>query len=306
MKHTFESIEPGMEFGPIEQVLDRHVATAFAFSVDDFHHMGANGVLPEVSASYSAWAAKRLMHLYMLTVFDPQGVKAVHVKEDFEFLAPVKLGSKLTLRGRCVDKYVRKGRGMVACVSEALDESGRVLVRQHSLEIVPRSESSPIDDTEPAGGVERLSARHVAGKKLDVAAVNDWQAYKGGQAVLPTLHKTIHQDQIGVFCGADEGWRNLHTSQEVANEAGFDRPLMSGLIHSCWFVELLTRFFGSGVMQNLRLGSTYLSPVQAGANVECYGQIVESSADRVGVELWSEADGKMAASGFAEILLPLN
>ncbi len=52
------------------------------------------------------------------------------------------------------------------------------------------------------------------------------EQYRGGAAGMPSMTNRIHQEQIGVFCGADEGWHNLYTSVEVANGSGFKRPIM--------------------------------------------------------------------------------
>lgn len=299
--HAFEELHAGMEFGPLQQVFDEHTARSYAFSVGDHSCVGAGGELAQQSHAYSAWAAKRLMHLYMLTVFNPNGIRSVHLKEDIELIAPIRIGQPLTMTGRCVGKYAKKGRGMVAIESEASDEAGNVLVRQRSLEIVPVSDPATLPDEEEIADPRLLSRLRVSADACSAPVIEQAADYTGGSAFLPVMTRTIHQDQISVFCGANEGWENLHTSTAVARAAGFERPIMSGLIHSCWHIEHLAGFFGEEVVRGMRLGNTYMRPVEAGSTVECNARIAASDASRLLVELWNCCEGNVVATGTAEV-----
>lgn len=299
--HTFEEISVGMEFGPLEQLFDEHTARAYAFSVGDYSFFDNGGGLKQQSAAYSAWAAKRLMHLYMLTVFNPAGIKAVHLKEDIELVAPVRIGQHLTMKGHCVGKYLKKGRGMVAIEAEARDEAGNTLIRQRSLEIVPVADIASASGGEEPADAHLLSGVRVSPEAPDAPIIVRPDDYQGEIAALPVMTRTIHQDQIAVFCGANEGWENLHTSNAIAQAAGFARPIMSGLIHSCWHIEQLGRFFGEGVASGMRLGNTYMKPVEADSTIKCHARVIMTERSRWLVKLWNSCDGDIVASGMAEI-----
>ena len=59
----------------------------------------------------------------------PQMRVSIWAKSEQEFLKPMKLGSKVCIRGKIVDKYTRRGRNYMVTELETTDESGEVLLR---------------------------------------------------------------------------------------------------------------------------------------------------------------------------------
>lgn len=59
----------------------------------------------------------------------PQLKAAIWAKSEHEFLNPFKIGSKLTIKGKVVRKYEKRGKFHVVCEYETMDETGRVLMR---------------------------------------------------------------------------------------------------------------------------------------------------------------------------------
>lgn len=296
-QQDYAALEVGERFGPVAFPVDDHFVKGFAFAVDDYHPLyfrrpGACGPV-----AHSSGIAKKLLHIFMEN-YDPQGISSVHLKEDIAFHAPVPFGETITLSGHFTDKFVRKGRPSVVLESEARDEAGRLLVSQRSVEIVPSRE--PAAESEPTA-YDGLSSRRVSGEWPAGALEAVKAADAAAGSTLPVLVKHIHQDQMSMFVGANDNWRNIHTDPEIARQAGFERTIMSGMIQACWFSEMMVTFFGESFLSGGRLGCTFLAPVQAGERIECRAVVRSIAADgSVEVEFWSlNAAGRMTAGGWA-------
>jgi acyl-CoA thioesterase FadM len=59
----------------------------------------------------------------------PEMRVSIWAKSEHQFLRPMKLGSKITIRGRIVDKYTKRGRNYIVSELETVDEAGEVLMR---------------------------------------------------------------------------------------------------------------------------------------------------------------------------------
>ena len=53
----------------------------------------------------------------------------IWAKSEHEFLKPMRVGSKVSIHGKIVDKYVKRGRNYVVTEYETLDEAGDVVMR---------------------------------------------------------------------------------------------------------------------------------------------------------------------------------
>lgn len=54
---------------------------------------------------------------------------AIWAKSEHEFLKPMKVGGKVSIKGTIVDKYVKRGRNYVVTDFETIDEDGDVVLR---------------------------------------------------------------------------------------------------------------------------------------------------------------------------------
>jgi acyl dehydratase len=59
----------------------------------------------------------------------PEMKVSIWAKSEQEFLKPMKLGSKIFIRGTVTDKYVKRGRNYMVTELETVDEAGEVLLR---------------------------------------------------------------------------------------------------------------------------------------------------------------------------------
>jgi acyl dehydratase len=297
-QQTYEALVVGETFGPVQFRIDDHFVKGFAFAVDDFSSLYFRGPGLCGPISHSSAIAKKLLHIFM-EGYDPQGIKSVHLKEDITYHAPVPFGEEITLRGRFSDVIVRRGHPCFVLESEARDASGRLLVSQRSVESVPTLVQ--LSDTEPKT-FDGLSRRRVEGQwPKDGPQAESVSTLKSPGTRLPVITKTIHQDQMSMFVGANENWRNIHTDPVLAREAGFDKTIMSGMIQACWFSEMMVSFFGESFLTTGKLGMSFLSPVKAGETISCHAVAQSTIPDgAVELEFWSrDESGRMSAAGWA-------
>lgn len=297
-QQNYQAIEVGETFGPVKFPVDAHFVKGFAFAVDDFSHLYFSEPGKCGPWAHSSGIAKKLLHLFMEN-YEPQGIKSVHLKEDIWFHSPVPFGQEIQLSGGFTDKFVKSGRPSVVLDSEARDQSGKLLVRQRSIEIVPTLE--PVSASDPKM-FEGLSGRRVSNNwPQGVSQVATAENLRAAGSILPTIRKTIHQDQMSMFVGANENWRNIHTDPETAKAAGFDTTIMSGMIQACWFTEMMVSFFGVSFLSGGQIGVTFFLPVKAGETIECRAVARKVNADQsVEIEFWSvNAEGRMTAGGWA-------
>jgi len=294
---TFENVEVGETFGPVTLKTDDFFLKSYAYATDDYSaveivdgQVRATGFVP------GAAIVSELM-LVFLTVYDPDGVVGLHQKEEAEYFAPVPVGTTLTLTGRYIDKYERRGKGYCVLEAEARDESGRLVVRQRSTEImrIPEGISVGTGSGEPD--------RRITPVPLDDARQSRITAETPVGTSLVPLVKHVRQAQMSVFSGAEIHKQGIHTVRSIAQKAGLKDCLAQGMMESCWASEYLTRLFGEAFLANGRHFTTYLSPVYAHDAITIEGRVSERTAEengqRVEVEYWlKNQDGVVTAVGF--------
>jgi hypothetical protein len=59
----------------------------------------------------------------------------IWAKSEHEFIKPMKVGGKVFIRGRVVDKYIKRGREYILSEFETVDENGEVLLKSRETSI---------------------------------------------------------------------------------------------------------------------------------------------------------------------------
>ena len=293
-KPTFDAIEVGETFGPVIFEMNDHFIKAYEFALDDWSpfyaaEAGEARIAPSISV------ATKLLHIFM-TKYDPNALVALHQHEEVVFHSRIGVGGSATLSGKYVDKYVRRGKGYVVLEGSASDADGRLLVTQRSIELM----DLPIGGGLVGGGAppagRRITGFWPEGRMIRPSLASGVEL---GDP-LPILNKVAHQDQMTVFCGADGGWRNIHTDIAVAQRAGMTATVVPGMMQACWFTEMMARFYGVEFFDAGSITCTFLRPVLRGEPVICRG-VVSTLARLDGepeaeVEFWAvNSKGEMVA-----------
>jgi hypothetical protein len=119
----YEAIPLGFEMGPLELLLDRETVMRYSTTVQ--------------------WKATEIMEIYQ---YAPPGMTILHhakmkfqarpglkaaiwAKTEHEFIKPMKIGAKVFIRGKVVEKYVKRGRNYLVAEYETRDENGELLMK---------------------------------------------------------------------------------------------------------------------------------------------------------------------------------
>ena len=122
-KSAFESTSIGADLGTLEVTLDEN-------TVNDRLQLVQWEAIELIDKLRTAPPGVTI-HQHPRMKFDksPTLRAAIWAKSEHEFLKPMKIGTRVTIRGRVVDKYVKRGRNYVVSEYETVDETGEVLMR---------------------------------------------------------------------------------------------------------------------------------------------------------------------------------
>lgn len=294
---VYENVAVGETFGPTELVLDEFFLKSYAYSTDDYTCMRIlDGAIVPGDFVPGAAIVSELMLVFLL-VYHPDKVVGLHQREEGEHFRPVRPGERLTLTGKYVAKYEKRGKGYVMLEAEARDESGVLVVRQRSTEVMRVPEGVKVGT---GGGTpeRRISPRPLAAPP----AARIVRGTAVGTALTP-LVKRVRQAQMSVFSGAEIHKQGIHTVRAIARSAGLKDCIAQGMMESCWASEFLTRAFGEAFLASGRHNTTYLSPVYPHDTITCEGVVTGIAAtpdgERIEAEYWMRnQDGIVTAVGW--------
>jgi acyl dehydratase len=121
-QENFEAIPIGMDLGTLEMTLDEETVRRRTELVQwETKEPAEKGFAPP-GFTISQHARMKFEAL-------PEMRVSIWAKSEQEFVKPMKLGSKIFIHGRIVDKYVKRGRNYMVTDLETTDENGEVLLR---------------------------------------------------------------------------------------------------------------------------------------------------------------------------------
>ncbi len=122
-KSGFEAFTIGKELVPFEMTLDEDTVNERvglvqweAGEVIEKFHMAPPGI-------------SIVHHARMKFMTFPELRASIWAKSEHEFIKPMKIGSKIFIRGKIVETYVKRARYYVVTEYETVDEAGEVLLR---------------------------------------------------------------------------------------------------------------------------------------------------------------------------------
>lgn len=271
---TFTSVELESPLGPARLVADEHLVRAYSFAQDDYHPwyrekspVGRPFVPP-------GSLANELLLLYYYH-FRQQECNAIHVAEQLSFHNLLFYGETVTVTGRYVDKYMKRGRGYVVLESEARAEDGRLILSHRGTEIMD-GVTAPLkrkDDTAVAPLVSSV----------------------------PVLQKTAQMDQVSVFSNAEKGQINIHNNSAFARTVGLESPVVQGMQQACYLIELGMATYGIDLLVSGTLDLRFIAPLYVGATAEVGGEVTQNP-DGERLECWvRDIDGRVTTVGTVSI-----
>ena len=119
----FESIPIGLDMEAVEVTLDANIADD-RLGVDQWWAGELVGKLSIAGPLTSIDQHPRMRFAKL-----PDLPASIWAKSEHEFLKPMKMGSRILIRGKIVDKDVKRGSNYIVSEFEAVDETGEVLLR---------------------------------------------------------------------------------------------------------------------------------------------------------------------------------
>lgn len=124
---SYDAIAVGEELGPVEYLIDAEAVQEYCGDWDDpnpLYREGSPERGPIMPPAYMAGLA--CFHL-LRTRWDSSGT--MNVATEHRNFRPVSVGDTITVKGRAVDKFVRRGLENIVVQSETYDSKGN-LVRE--------------------------------------------------------------------------------------------------------------------------------------------------------------------------------
>lgn len=128
-KLDFEAIPIGLSLGTVEITLDEDTVSDRL----EFVQWEARALLDKLRIAPPGMSIDQ--HARMKFMKLPDLRAAIWAKSEHEFLKPMKIGSKIFIRGKIVDKYVKRGRNYIVSEFDTVDEAGEVLLRSRETSI---------------------------------------------------------------------------------------------------------------------------------------------------------------------------
>ena len=241
----FDRIEPGQEVGSISYVLDDKVVG---------RHLRATGQdpYPGPYAPVSILAAEGVNladRFYDIS-------QSVHAGQQLEVHAVPRLGSTLTVSGRAVDKFVKRGRRYVQIATTTHDDAGVHIASGLTTGVVVYGEAegagAPKGDDHPA----------------DVNVI---------ETVGP-LERVMTKEAMVLY--EPEGDRNIHTDDDFARAVGLPSAIATGTLFLAYVFDLLYRRYGFAAVPGTQLDVRIRKPVFAGDVIVTTGVVVERDNGR--------------------------
>jgi acyl dehydratase len=119
----WDALSIGLEMGPLEIFLDNKTVKERAELVQ------WENSEPIDKLGYAPPGITVANHARMKFAALPDLRASIWAKSEHEFLKPMKVGSSIYIRGKIVEKYVKRDRNYVVADYETVDENGEVLMR---------------------------------------------------------------------------------------------------------------------------------------------------------------------------------
>jgi 3-hydroxybutyryl-CoA dehydratase len=310
--YTWDNLQTGEEFGPVEGILSELKVKLHAFAVDDYGAWYFQGSPFGARIGHSTLLATDILMLFTLA-YDanpPAFEGGLHARNELEFLRPIFVGQQVTIKGRTTEKYQKRAQNYRVLEGEVLDAAGQVCLRMRATETVGLAAGTPVGkgmSTPPPDAItgeipEGTPVLHHASKWVPVGSA------------LPSLTKRTSFEQSVAYSGFPYGWAeggarnmwvNIHTSIENARKHGQSDAVVQGLCSAAYISELCTNFFGPHWITTGRLSTAFIRPVVVRDAITASGIVKrledeESGRKRLWLDVWCKNQrGELTAVGRA-------
>jgi acyl dehydratase len=294
--YTWENIEIGEEFGPVEGIISDFQVKMHAYAVDDYSPWYFQDSPFGGRIGHPMLVANEIVGLFQL-VYDtnPSYAAGLHARNEIEFLQPLFVGQKVTLKARHTEKYQKRGQNYRILEGESLDEAGQPFLRLRATETVGLSAGTPVGRTTGIPPPDAITGEVPPG----APTVHQGSKWVPVGAVLASLTKHTTLEQSIAYSGFRYGWAedgakamrfSMHTDPEDARRRGQPDAIVQGLCSATYLSELCTSFFGPAWLTTGRLSTTFIRPVIVRDTLTATGRVkrleAEGDRNRLWLDVW--------------------
>ncbi len=291
--HTWENIEIGEEFGPVEGILSELKVKLHAFAVDDYGPWYFQGSPFGARIGHPTLLATDILMLFTLG-FDadpPSFGGGFHARNELEFLRPIFVGQRVIIAGRHSEKYQKRAQNYRVLEGEVLDEVGQPFLRMRATETVGLAPSRPEAQRTGTPPPDAITGEVPAGAPV-VSRASKWVPLG---AALPSLTKHTSFEQSVAYSGFPYGWVeggarkmwvNFHTDPEHARRQGQPDAVVQGLCSAAYISELCVNFFGPSWVTTGRLSTAFIYPVIVRDTITASGLVKRLEEEGGRIRLW--------------------
>ena len=213
----------------------------------------------------------------------------LHAKQEWAILRALPVGERARTRCTVIDRYIKRDREYIVNESLVFDQSDRLACRglTHQSFLMDDAPASLEAEKERKGKKEQPPhPATIEGERLE------------------SLERKITLEMSRAFSGPAE---NYHTNEELAQQLGFPKVLVQGMLTTCLVSDLMTRNFGLGWYMGGRMSVNLTGIVWADDTLITHGTITGETSEgpnrRVHLAVWGEkSDGTLALVGSASAL----
>ncbi len=126
----------GDEFTPLEFIITEEMVDRNAWANDDYNPWYMEDSPFGGRIASPTFLAHQYLELFHGHYYDPPG-GGLYPRQEFEFINPIRIGKKIRVTGRLIDRYPKKGREYFVSEILATDEDGTEIVRMHGTMAYP-------------------------------------------------------------------------------------------------------------------------------------------------------------------------
>ncbi len=308
--YTYENIQIGEEFGPVEGIVSDFQVKTHAYAVDDYSPWYFQCSPFGGRIGHPTLLANDILRLFMLGYdMRPPFAGGLHARNEIEFLRPVFVGQKVTIKGRHTEKYQKRAQNYRILGGEVLNEAREECLRMRATETVGFGASTPVGKGMGGPPPDAITGEVPPGAPT-VFHASRWVPVG---AALPCLTKHTTLEQSIAYSGSPYGWveggaktmrMGIHTDPEDARRRGQPDAIVQGLCSATYVSELCTTFFGPSWLTTGRLATAFVRPVIVRDTITVAGLVKrledEGERKRLWLDVWCKNQrGELATVGRA-------
>jgi acyl dehydratase len=251
------------------------MAAFYADALDDHHPLHAEYAPPLILHSE---CYRFVGDWYLKNLFGN-----LHAQQDWEFFAPIPIGSSVRTRSTIVDRYQKRGRDYVLNETDVVSEhDGSLLVRGRT----HQSFLPPSREKQSEGG-DYVVDGGTAGQKAQKAKRPAFPTATGRDLAASTVE--IDERRCWMFSGPG---RNYHTDADEARKLGFPNIVVQGMMTTCFVSTVMQREFGMSWLLGGRMSVKLTNVTWVDETITCRARVREETPEgtqtRVHCDVWAE------------------